>query len=95
MIAIAIDDEPLALELIEAYCTNLIDLQLVQTFTNTAKAKIYLQNNTVDLIFLDIQMPNISGIDFYNNLEEKPLVIFTTAYSNYALKGFELNAIDY
>jgi DNA-binding LytR/AlgR family response regulator len=95
MIAIAIDDEPLALELIEAYCSNLNDLQLVQSFTNTAKAKIYLQNNTVDLIFLDIQMPNISGIDFYNNLEEKPLVIFTTAYSNYALKGFELNAIDY
>ena len=90
MIAIAIDDEPLALELIEAYCSNLNDLQLVQSFTNTAKAKIYLQNNTVDLIFLDIQMPNISGIDFYNNLEEKPLVIFTTAYSNYALKGFEL-----
>ena len=77
MIAIAIDDEPLALELIEAYCSNLNDLQLVQSFTNTAKAKIYLQNNTVDLIFLDIQMPNISGIDFYNNLEEKPLVIFT------------------
>ena len=95
MIAIAIDDEPFALELIEAYCSNLNDLQLVQSFTNTAKAKIYLQNNTVDLIFLDIQMPNISGIDFYNNLEEKPLVIFTTAYSNYALKGFELNAIDY
>ncbi|MBK9352561.1 MAG: response regulator transcription factor [Bacteroidetes bacterium] len=95
MIAIAIDDEPLALELIEAYCSNLNDLQLVQSFTNTAKAKIYLQNYTVDLIFLDIQMPNISGIDFYNNLEEKPLVIFTTAYSNYALKGFELNAIDY
>lgn len=64
MIAIAIDDEPLALELIEAYCSNLNDLQLVQSFTNTAKAKIYLQNNTVDLIFLDIQMPNISGIDF-------------------------------
>lgn len=95
MIAIAIDDEPLALELIEAYCNNLTDLQLMQTFSNTAKAKIYLQNNAVDLIFLDIQMPNISGIDFYNNLEKKPLVIFTTAYSNFALKGFELNAIDY
>lgn len=95
MKAIAIDDEPLALELIEAYCNDLINIQLIETFTNTKNAKIFLQNNAIDLIFLDIQMPNISGLEFYKNLIDKPLVIFTTAYSNYALQGFELSAIDY
>lgn len=93
--AIAIDDEPLALEIIAAFCENDKDIKLQKSFTNTKEAMEYLNENTIDLLFLDIQMPSISGIDFYKNLDQKLMVIFTTAYSKYAVEGFNLSAVDY
>lgn len=106
---IAIDDEPLALELISTYCAEVDFIHLQKTFTKTSDALNFIKSNRVDLLFLDIQMPDISGIDFYKNLEElsalsddrqakrqgKTMVIFTTAYSEYAVEGFNLNAVDY
>jgi DNA-binding LytR/AlgR family response regulator len=92
---IAIDDEPLALELLSDYCKDVSFLELQKTFTRTSEALAYMKKNPIDLLFLDIQMPDISGIDFYKSLEEKTMVIFTTAYTQYAVEGFELNAVDY
>ncbi|GAA4791946.1 LytTR family DNA-binding domain-containing protein [Olivibacter ginsenosidimutans] len=93
--AIAIDDEPFALEVIEKLAEKVSFLQLKQTFTNAFDAMDFLRNERVDLLFLDIKMPDISGIDFFNSLPIKPLVIFTTAYAEHALTGFELDAVDY
>lgn len=92
---IAIDDEPLALELIQNYCSRINYLDLKKNFTRTSEAAVYLKKFPVDLLFLDIQMPDISGIDFYKSLDYKGQVIFTTAYSEYAVEGFNLNAVDY
>lgn len=92
---IAIDDEPLALKIIEEYAAKIPFLQLSKTFTNPDEAKEYLDNNVVNLIFLDIEMPDINGLQFYKSLIKKPLVIFTTAYSEYAVEGFNVDAIDY
>ena len=69
---IAIDDEPLALQLVQEYCAKISFLKLEKTFTNTDEAIAYMQSNTVDLLFLDIQMPDITGIQFYKGLSEKP-----------------------
>ncbi|MFZ6010992.1 MAG: LytR/AlgR family response regulator transcription factor [Bacteroidota bacterium] len=93
--AIAIDDEPLPLEVLEGYCNEVDFLRLEKTFTQTSEAKKHLQKFPVDLLFLDIHMPSISGIDFYKGLEQNAMVIFTTAHSQYALDGFNLNAVDY
>ncbi len=93
--AIAIDDEPLPLEILEGYCREVDFLKLEKFFTQTGEAKKYLQEYPVDLLFLDIHMPSISGIDFYKELEQSTMVIFTTAHSQYALDGFNLNAVDY
>ncbi len=93
--AIAIDDEPHALTVIEAHASKVPFLELKTSFTNAFEAVQYLQHHEVDLIFLDIQMPDISGIDFLDCLQKVPMVIFTTAYSEYAVQGFELNAVDY
>lgn len=93
--AIAIDDEPLPLEILEGYCKEASFIQLEKVFTKTSEAKSYLQKFPVDLLFLDIQMPSISGIDFYKGLEQNTMVIFTTAHSQYALDGFNLSAVDY
>ncbi|MDB5190723.1 MAG: two-component system response regulator [Segetibacter sp.] len=92
---IAIDDEPLALELIKEYASKISFLQLDNTFTNTDEAVDWLQNNSCDLLFLDIQMPDINGVDLYRALTTRPAVIFTTAYSEYAVDGFNVDAIDY
>ncbi len=93
--AIAIDDEPLALELIKAYAAKVPQLDLRKTFTRTSEARQYLQEFPVDLIFLDIRMPDISGIEFYKAHGGDTRVIFTTAYSQYAVTGFDLKAADY
>lgn len=93
--AIAIDDEPLALQLIQQYAQRLDWLQIEATFSDPLEAKEYLDNNSIDLIFLDIQMPDLNGVEFYRELSSKPEVIFTTAYSHYAVEGFNLNAVDY
>lgn len=93
--AIAIDDEPLPLDIISQFCQKSNKIHLEKTFTSTLKAKYWLESNHVDLLFLDINMPAISGLDFYQELEDKVMVIFTTAYSEYAVEGFNLSAIDY
>ena len=93
--AIAIDDEPKALEVVKAHAAKVPFLELKICFTNAFEAIPYLQKNKIDLIFLDIKMPDISGIDFIKCLQKVPMVIFTTAYSEYAIQGFELDALDY
>jgi DNA-binding LytR/AlgR family response regulator len=92
---IAIDDEPLALQLITQYCEKIPFLQLKKVFTNPDEANAYLLQQNIDLIFLDIQMPDISGLQFYKNLTDKPPVIFTTAFKDYAVEGFNVDAVDY
>lgn len=95
MIAIAIDDEPVALQVIEHHIAKVTFIELKSTFTDAFMAIDYLQKEQVDLIFLDIKMPDISGIEFLRSLNTSPMVIFTTAYSEHALLSFELDAIDY
>ena len=95
MNCIAVDDEPLALDIIEAYVDKHPELSLVARCNNAAEASEVLKTHKVDLMFLDINMPEISGLSFVKSLEKKPLFIFTTAYPDYAVEGFELDAIDY
>ena len=90
-----VDDEPLALDVLETYIGKIPDLQLVAKCANAIEANDCLQNESIDLMFLDIQMPQITGIEFIKTLKNPPLVVFTTAYSNYAIEGFELEALDY
>ena len=92
---IAVDDEPLALEIIKDYCAKIPFLNLMQAFDNAIDTMEYLRNNRVDLILLDIQMEDLTGIQLLNALNLKPYVIMTTAYDNYALQGFDLDVTDY
>lgn len=92
---IAIDDEPLALQLIAGYIAKFPLLQLVHTFEDAIAGAEFLANNAIDLLFIDINMPDITGIDLVRTLKNKPMVIFTTAYKNFAFEGFELEALDY
>jgi two-component system LytT family response regulator len=92
---IAIDDEPLALELMRKYIGKFPTLQLVQCFEDAVSGAEFLARNPIDLLFVDINMPDISGIDLVRSLIDKPMVIFTTAYKNFAFEGFELEALDY
>ncbi|MFN8165642.1 MAG: LytTR family DNA-binding domain-containing protein [Bacteroidia bacterium] len=93
--AIAVDDEPLALNVIESFCKETGIVSLEKTFTRPDEAQRYISKFPVDLLFLDIQMPSTTGIDFYKSLERQPMVIFTTAYSDFAVEGFNLSAVDY
>lgn len=93
--ALIIDDEPLAQNVIKQYALKLPDLTIVDTCNEAICAHKVLQEKEIDLLFLDINMPKMSGISFLKNLKNAPMVIFTTAYSEYALEGYELNAIDY
>ena len=90
-----IDDEPLALQLLEDYVSKTPYLSLMGKFEEPMQALSLLESKQVDLLFLDIKMPDISGIEFFRSLTHKPEVIFTTAYSEYAMDGFELRAMDY
>ena len=92
---VIIDDEPLAVELLQSYIDRTPELRLVRSFHDAPDAAAYLHETEVDLIFLDIQMPHINGMQLLRSLERPPMVIFTTAYSEYAAQGFELDAIDY
>lgn len=92
---IAIDDEPLALRQLTGYIRKIPCLELTATCNNALEALQLLARNPVDLIFVDIDMPDLSGVDFVRSLVEKPMVIFTTAYSEYAVEGFRLDAVDY
>ncbi|MBL7765510.1 MAG: response regulator transcription factor [Chitinophagaceae bacterium] len=93
--AIAIDDEPPALKVIESFCAKLDYIELEKTFSKPSDALKYIEKYPVDLMFLDIQMPSVNGIDFYKNLGKDIMVIFTTAFGEYAVEGFNLNAVDY
>jgi len=92
---IAIDDEPLALRLVSEYISRFPALQLVKTFDDAISGAEFLKTKPVDLLFIDINMPDITGIDLVRSLPVKPIVIFTTAYKNFAYEGFELEALDY
>ena len=93
--ALAIDDEPLALSVIETFCNDIDYIDLQKTFTKPNEALKHLKKFPVDLLFLDIHMPSLTGIDFYKNIEQNTLVIFCTAHGQYAVEGFNLNALDY
>ena len=92
---LAVDDEPPALQVIEKYVTSIPSLKLAATCSNAVDALAVLQNNQIDLLFLDIQMPYILGTDFMRTLSNPPKVIFTTAFRKYAVEGFDLDAVDY
>lgn len=92
---IIVDDEPLAQDVLETYIEKFPNLNLIAKCDNAIAANQVLKEQSVDLMFLDIQMPQLTGTDFLRSLNQPPKVIFTTAYSNYALEGFELNAVDY
>lgn len=92
---IAIDDEPLALRQIKSYIERLPQLELCALCSSAYQAQEVLNSESVDLIFADINMPDMSGIDFVRGLQSPPMVIFTTAYSEYAIEGFRLDAVDY
>ncbi len=92
---IAIDDEPLALEVIRSYVQEFPALELIATFDDALIASEFLKSTPVDLLFADIQMPDISGLDLVRSLKEKPMVVFTTAHKKFAYEGFELEALDY
>jgi DNA-binding LytR/AlgR family response regulator len=92
---IIVDDEPLALDIIEAFVLKMPNLELVARCENAIEAMEALKTNEVDLMLLDIQMPQITGIEFLKSLRNPPFVIFTTAFPEFALEGFELDAVDY
>ncbi|MBY5958428.1 LytTR family DNA-binding domain-containing protein [Membranicola marinus] len=92
---IIVDDEPLAQEILETYLESYEDFELIGTCKNAMEANKLLKDNKVDVMFLDIQMPQLNGIDFLKILDNPPLVVFTTAFKEYALEGFELDALDY
>ena len=93
--AIAIDDEPPALKVIESFCGQIETIDLQKTFTQPNEALKFLQKFPVDLLFLDVQMPSLSGIELYKMLKQDTMVIFTTAHRKFAVEGFNLNAVDY
>lgn len=92
---IIVDDEPLAINVLKNYVEQVKQLQLVETFSNAIDASSFLQENEVDIIFLDINMPILDGLDFLESLHVMPMIVITTAHEEYALKSFELEAIDY
>ena len=92
---IIIDDEPLALQQMEGYIKNLPYLELVASYQSALDAKEIIENDRIDAIFCDINLPELNGLDFVKSLDNPPVVVFTTAYSEYAVEGFQLNAIDY
>jgi DNA-binding LytR/AlgR family response regulator len=92
---IAVDDEPLALRVIESHIEKLDDVELVAKCSNAIQAFDLIRNKTIDLIFLDIQMPELTGIEFLKSLNNPPAVVFTTAFRNYAIEAFDLDVLDY
>ena len=92
---VSIDDEPLALKQINGYIEKIPYLELLDSFNSAIKALTFLQNNQVDLMFVDINMPDLSGMDFVKSLLDPPKVVFTTAYREYAVEGFKIDAADY
>ena len=93
--ALAIDDEPMALQVVETFAGRVPFVELVGAYESPYDAQAELDTGTIDLLFLDINMPDITGTDFLRSLKNPPLVIFTTAYKEFALEGFDLDAVDY
>jgi DNA-binding LytR/AlgR family response regulator len=93
--AIAIDDEPMALEVVKRFSEKIIFIRIESYFSNALQAMDFLKHHPVDLIFLDIKMPDISGMEMIRAMNNPPMVIFTTAYSEYAVESFELDTVDY
>lgn len=92
---IVVDDEPLAVQLMETYVRKTPYLELKNSFSSASTAFAYLQENPVDLVYCDIQMPNLNGMELSKMLPERTRIVFTTAFSNYAIEGFKVNALDY
>lgn len=92
---IIVDDEPLALDILESHISKIPELELVARCNNALEANQVMKEHDIALIFLDIQMPEISGIEFAKSLTQSPMIIFTTAHPDYAFEGFELDAVDY
>lgn len=92
---LAIDDEPLALQQLVAYIKKIPFLELAAQCQSALEARKYLEQETVDAIFCDINMPDLNGMDFVKSLQYPPMIVFTTAYSEYAVEGFKVNAVDY
>ncbi len=90
-----VDDEPLAIKLMQRHVEQMPGLDLVATFQNPLEAYAFLKNESIDLVFLDIQMPVLTGLDFVKSLHNPPAIIFTTAYRNYAVESYELDVVDY
>jgi len=90
-----VDDEPLAIKVIQSHLEKVSEMEVVATCNNALKAFDLVHQQHIDLIFLDIHMPQLSGLDFLKTLEQPPAIIFTTAYREYALEGFELDVVDY
>ena len=95
MKCIIIDDEPLAVDLLQNFVSKIDTLQLVSTFNNAIDAITFINKTPIDLVFLDIEMPQFTGIDFINAIDQKVMIIFTTAYSDYAVEGFNHGVVDY
>jgi two-component system, LytTR family, response regulator len=92
---IAVDDEPKALDVISIHASKAPEIELIKTFTDPEKALAFLKDNYVDLIFLDINMPIVSGLQFVDKLQSKPYIVLTTAYSEYAIDSYDFEAVDY
>ena len=92
---LAIDDEPLALQQLTTYIQKIPFLELAAQCQSALEARKFLEQDTVDAIFCDINMPDLNGMDFIKSLQAPPLIVFTTAYSEYAVEGFKVNAVDY
>lgn len=92
---LVVDDERLAQELLEGYIKKISSLELVASCSTALEAMHYLSQEKIDLLFLDIQMPDLTGIEFLRSLKNQPATIFTTAFSEYALEGYEFSIVDY
>jgi DNA-binding LytR/AlgR family response regulator len=90
-----VDDEPHAIDIIQKHAAHISEIEVVGSCNNAVKAFQALQNNTIDLVFIDIKMPGLSGTDLVRTLKSPPMIVFTTAYHEFAIDGFDLNAIDY
>ncbi|PRY30400.1 LytTR family two component transcriptional regulator [Spirosoma oryzae] len=95
MKALALDDEAPALDVITSFCNRIDSIESVNTFTRTGEARLYLERYSVDLVFLDINMPRESGLEFYRSINQQTMVIFTTAYSEFAAESYDVEAVDY
>ncbi len=95
MRCLLVDDEPLARQLLADFVSKIADMQVIGSCKNALEASLFLKENETDVLFLDIQMPDLNGLDFLQNVKQKPLTVLTTAYAEHALKAYELDVVDY